>query len=497
VDGQIELHRESGDVSITVDDMQLALDVEQLSAQVDIRADAVVAQLKLNARRLGNVTGRAQTRLTQRDGKWGLSGRAPLSLAAHADLSTLKPIVALYNKSIVADGRLTLEVTGEGSVVEPDLRGRIDAQQITLDQVENGVFMKDGVLHANFDARGLDVSEFSIAAGGGRLSGKGRVFAKDGRIDARIDWSVDHLAAVQRPDIFLAISGNGTLDYRDERAALNGQLRVDRGRIELKSGGAPSLGDDVVVVGRKNGAQTKTKILNSAVDLMLDLGPDFTVIGSGLEAKVEGKLQVKSPGNAPLSAQGEVRLVRGTYEAYGRKLEIEKGVLYFTGPLDDPGLSIRAMRKHQQVEAGVEITGTARVPKVTLVSVPDVPDTDKLAWLVLGRKVDANSHSDTQALQASAALLLADVGTSPLQKQLARTFGLDEISFSAADSSRTGGVVTLAKRISDRIYVMLERGLGTTGSAIKINYQLSRRWSLRTESGRTDALDVFYSFSWD
>jgi hypothetical protein len=35
--------------------------------------------------------------------------------------------------------------------------------------------------------------------------------------------------------------------------------------------------------------------------------------------------------------------------------EIEKGALYFTGPLDNPGLEIRAMRLHQQVEAGVDM----------------------------------------------------------------------------------------------------------------------------------------------
>lgn len=497
VDGQLELHRESGDASVTVDEQQLALEITQLAAQVDIRADAVAAQLTVDAKRLGQVTARAQTRLTRRDNQWGLSGRAPLSLSAHADVVTLKPIVALYNKSIAADGRLTLEVSGEGTVSEPDLRGHIDAQQIVLEQVENGVFLRDGVLHANFDDRALDVSEFSIAAGDGRLTGKGRAFAKDGQLDAHIDWNADHLAAVQRPDLFLAISGSGALQYRRERVALKGQMRVDRGHVELRSGSAPSLGDDVVVVGHKNDGQTKVKVLSSAVDLMLDLGPDFTVVGNGLDAKVEGKLHLTSPGDAPLSAEGEVKLVRGTYEAYGRKLDVESGTLYFTGPLDNPGLSIRALRKNQQVEAGVEISGTARAPRVRLVSNPDVPDPDKLAWLVLGRKVDASSHSDTQALQSSAALLLADVGTSPLQKQLAKTFGLDEISFATPDASGTGGVVTLAKRISDRIYVIFERGLGTAGSAIKVNYQLSRRWSLRTESGRTDAVDLFYSFSWD
>ena len=310
-------------------------------------------------------------------------------------------------------------MSGDGTVAEPNLRGRADAQQMRIEQVENGVFLHDGVMQATFDQRVLDIQRLSIAGGDGHFDAKGRILFSDRRLEAHLDWRADHLAAVQRPDLFVALSGNGTLAYEKERVALKGQLRVDRGRTELRSGSTPSLDDDVVVVGRKVGG-AKARILDAIVDLTLDLGPDFKVTGTGLDARVEGKLHLTSAADAPLSAHGEISLVHGTYEAYGRKLEIDKGTLYFTGPLDNPGLNIRAMRKKQQVEAGVEISGTARAPRVTLVSTPDVPDTEKLSWLVLGRKVDANNHNDAQALQSAAALLLADVGTSPLQKKVAR-----------------------------------------------------------------------------
>ena len=191
-------------------------------------------------------------------------------------------------------------------------------------------------------------------------------------------------------------------------------------------------------------------------------------------------------------------MTRGTYEAYNRKLAIETGKLYFDGAVDNPGLEIRAMRKNQQVEAGVEITGTARAPIIRLISNPEVADTDKLAWLVLGRPAESGNAADSRALQNSAALLLAGAGTSPLQTRIAKALGLDELSLSQAQGAgETGGVVTVAKRISDRIYVIFEQSLATATYAIKVNYQLSRRLSLRTETGKIDAVDVFYSFSFD
>ena len=34
-------------------------------------------------------------------------------------------------------------------------------------------------------------------------------------------------------------------------------------------------------------------------------------------------------------------------------------------------------------------------------------------------------------------------------------------------------------------------------SAVAINYQLSTRWSVRTSTGTSDAIDLFYSLSFD
>jgi autotransporter translocation and assembly factor TamB len=43
-----------------------------------------------------------------------------------------------------------------------------------------------------------------------------------------------------------------------------------------------------------------------------------------------------------------------------------------------------------------------------------------------------------------------------------------------------------------------EQGLGTVASnLVKIDYSLSRRWSLRAETGTSSGGGLFYRFSWD
>jgi translocation and assembly module TamB len=57
--------------------------------------------------------------------------------------------------------------------------------------------------------------------------------------------------------------------------------------------------------------------------------------------------------------------------------------------------------------------------------------------------------------------------------------------------------VAVGKQISDKIYVTQEFGTSAAGNTLRVSYQLARRWSLRTESGDTDAIDLFFTISFD
>ena len=66
----------------------------------------------------------------------------------------------------------------------------------------------------------------------------------------------------------------------------------------------------------------------------------------------------------------------------------------------------------------------------------------------------------------------------------------------------TGGaqdnVVAVGKRLSDKLYVSYEQSIGTVASnLVKMDYSLSRRWSLRAETGTSSGGGLFYRYSWD
>ena len=226
-----------------------------------------------------------------------------------------------------------------------------------------------------------------------------------------------------------------------------------------------------------------------------------------------------------LSATGTIQAVDGTYRAYGQDLSIERGVVNFQGPLDNPGLNVRAIRKGVAVEAGVAITGTAQRPKVTLVSEPAVPDSEKLSWMILGRGTGSADRDSTLLLTAAAAIFgNEDESTT---RKIAKSLGIDDLTLStgsltAADSRAVGSkvaispgadasasivgsddpllsqrIVSLGKRFNDRLYLSFDQSVTTAASILKLNYQYSRRLSFIARAGADNALDVLYQFSFD
>ncbi|HEY6864159.1 MAG TPA: translocation/assembly module TamB domain-containing protein, partial [Burkholderiales bacterium] len=198
-----------------------------------------------------------------------------------------------------------------------------------------------------------------------------------------------------------------------------------------------------------------------------------------------------------LRAKGTLYTIDGTYVAFGQRLTIDRGRIIFDGPLDNPALDVVALRKNLPVEAGVQISGTAKLPQVQLTSNPPVPDGEKLSWLVLGRAPDDANKADLALLQAAAGALLPRGSSVPLTRRIARTVGLDEITL-RGNSELAERVVALGKRVSDRLYVSYEQAVGATAAnLVKLDYTLSRRWSVRAETGTITGLGLFYRYSWD
>jgi translocation and assembly module TamB len=500
LDGDVNIRREGGDVLMPGEPGAalgpVALGLGELELKLAARENHVVLRAHARGSRLGSVSARGATTLSRRDGAWGVDGSAPVEGDAEVAMQTLAWLAPLVSPALAGDGALNMRLELRGTAGAPRFAGRIDGDRLLLEAPDQGVYLRNGVLRAELADDGARIRELSFDSGAGRLTASGEARLREGSPRATLAIAADKAELVSRPDRLLIVSGQTTADMADGQLRIAGKLLVDRGMIELPRAELPTLSDDVEIVGGDETEKRKAGRLRPDVDMEIDLGKQFFLKGRGLDAQLAGAVRVRGSGAGLPLASGIIRVEKGDYYAYGQRLAIERGILSFAGPLDNPGLNIVAMRKNQEVEAGVAITGTALSPQVRLVSNPPVPDGEKMSWLVLGHGLEGSSGSELDLMGAAASALLATGESVSLQSEIAHAAGLDEFGLSGS-GGLANTAVTLGKRLSSRAYLSYEQSVAGADSLVKVNYLLTPRWSVRAQGGTDNAVDLFYTLSFD
>ncbi len=520
-----------------------------LDWQATLQASADRRQLRasLSARgqRIGQLDGELSAAL---QGAWSLDRQAPWQGTLNSEFSDLGWLAEQIGEGWQSAGRLSGQLRLAGTPARPLTNGSLRGDRLALRFAEQGlnlaggeldIQLRDNLLRINrlaFDSllqpmprsllnsAGKTLAKLTERPGRLEISGEMRVdralqdATAGGGIDqdnAFFDIRLDRLGALQLPDQWIALSGDGRLSWQGGRLGARGKLAVDAGYWQLAPGGSPRLSDDVVVKRASDGKGASPTRPQLDLDISTDLGEHFLFKGAGLASRLAGEVRIAASGRDLPRASGTIRTVGGRFDAYGQKLDIERGVLSFNGLLDNPGLDVRAVRKGLPVEPGVQISGTARRPVVKLVSDPDLPDAEKLAWLVLGHGPETMSAGDAAVLLSAAGGLLGNDSGGVVQ-QVKKTFGIDEIGVRQGNigdtgsrqlSSRVAGggsiesgntgnqILSVGKRLSSNALLSYEQTLGRAEGIVKLTVNLTRQIAVVGRAGSDNALDIFYTLT--
>jgi translocation and assembly module TamB len=507
-------------------------------ATVQARADARQLTAKLAARgsRIGQVDGQLEAAML---GAWALARDARWQGGLRADISDLGWLAEVLGEGWQSAGRLNGALQLAGTPNRPVYSGRLRGEQLALRLPAQGLNLVGGELDIDlrdnrlrigrlgFDSllqplpRPLrvdtrnDLSGLDKTPGRLEVSGEMLLGTRVGEENAWLDVRLDRLGAFQLPDQWVAVSGSGRLSWQAGTLGARGQLAVDAGYWQLARGGTPRLSDDVLI--RRAGGEKPVAALRPRLDLDIstDLGSNFLFSGFGLSSRLAGEVRVTAQGRDLPRASGTIRTRSGRFDAYGQKLDIERGVLSFNGLLDNPGLDVRAVRKGLAVEPGVQISGTAQKPVIKLVSDPELPDAEKLAWLVLGHGPEQMGAGDATTLLSAASGLLGNDSGNVIQ-QVKKTFGFDELGVRQGRLGDTGGrqqisrvaggsvdttgstgqqIFSVGKRLSSNALLSYEQTLGRAEGIVKLTVNLSRQVAIIGRAGSDNALDVFYTLT--
>ena len=509
----------------------------QATAQATADSRQLRASLSARGQRIGQLDGELTAAL---QGPWSVNQQAPWQGRLKSEFPDLGWLAEQIGEGWQSAGRLSGELQLSGTPARPLTNGSLRGDQLALRFAEQGlnltggeldIKLRDNLLHINrlsFDSilQPMPVALRNEARNAlprlterpGRLeiSGEMRVDRGMDQDNAFFDIHLDRLGALQLPDQWIALSGDGRLSWQGGTLGARAKLAVDAGYWQLAPGGSPRLSDDVVV--KRAGAAKSDSAPRPRLDLDIstDLGQHFLFKGAGLSSRLSGEVRIAASGRDLPRASGTIRTVGGRFDAYGQKLDIDRGVISFNGLLDNPGLDVRALRKGLSVEPGVQISGTARRPVVKLVSDPELPDAEKLAWLVLGHGPDRMSAGDATVLLSAAGGLLGNNSGGVVQ-QVKKTFGIDEIGVrqgnigdnggrqlssrvaggSSSDSGDATGnqILSVGKRLSSNALLSYEQTLGRAEGIVKLTVNLTRQIAVVGRAGSDNALDIFYTLS--
>jgi translocation and assembly module TamB len=434
---------------------------------------------------------------TQLDPSATLHGEANVHDLGHAEtpiagrlrgqIPDLAPLAVFAPQLANVHGRIDADIALAGTVQKPEISGLVSGAELAADIPAVGLKLKNGQLQVRPAPSGDVTVEGAIASGGGRLQFSGKA-DRSGRVDMHVGG--DRVLAADIPGAHVIVTPNLNLVRTAERVTLNGDLTIPEATINLQKlprGGdhAQAASSDVVVVD----AQTRESQAEKApvfAEITVNIGKKVDLTGFGLQANVEGALQVRESPGQPTLGSGEVR-VAGKYKAYGQDLTIQRGqLLYAWTPLDNPNLNIEATRTVETVTAGLRIRGNAKSPELTVYSDPPMSQANALSYLVAGKPIDeiGAGDSDAGAMQ-TAARSLGVAGGGLLAKTLGKRLGVDELSVKD-DEVIGGAALTVGQYLSPRLYLSYGVGLFEPGDVITLRYKLSEELAVQTQRGPED-----------
>ncbi|NGX15137.1 translocation/assembly module TamB domain-containing protein [Wenzhouxiangella sp. XN24] len=392
------------------------------------------------------------------------------------------------------EGQAEASAALTGSIAAPQLTGRFAWRDGSVQIPTLGIRPDDIEVVARL-AKSELVFDASGRSGEGEFRAEGRFELGADTIEGVATLEGERLLVMDLPEMRVAASPDLRFRYLPDRINIGGELTIPFARITGFGGsGAVTTSPDEVIISEDG--EEKGQELVIASRIRVDVGPDVRLDVAGLRGAVEGEIIAATEPESLPWGRGELRVVDGNFRAFGQQLEIETGRLIYTGgPLENPGLDIRAIREVRDVTAGALIRGTLERPELSIFSDPPMPRAEALSYLTLGKGMDELQAGEQRTLnQAASSLALSGGGL--IARDLGRRLGLDEVSVSAANGAE-GAALVLGKHLGGGLYVSYGLGLFDAVNTLRLRYQITRRLSIEAVSGDQAEADLFYTFERD
>jgi translocation and assembly module TamB len=327
----------------------------------------------------------------------------------------------------------------------------------------------------------MQIAKFSARAGHGTIGASGSINLEAPGIP--VDIAIDaHDARPIESDLMTAtFSGDVKMSGRlKERTNLTGKISISRGEINLPDRFPPQ----VAVLDVRRRGQTppvpRSAARASTLDLTVTVPGRIFVRGRGMNAELDGHIRVTGTSTSPL-VSGRFNLERGFLNLAGQSLEFTTGTVGFDGASVrnrlDPTLDFVAQTSSGGVTATLKVGGYASAPKITLSSVPQLPQDEVLARLLFKQSMTQLTPLQlAQIAQGLSTLGGIGAGFDPVG-MVRKGLGLDRLAFGSVSSGPPGSqpqtTLEAGKSISRNLYLGARQTF-SGGTQLLMQYDITR-----------------------
>lgn len=469
----------------------LGWDAMQLNAE--LANNSLQADWSLQVTNNGQFSGHVQIPdVTAEEKQW----QAGLKLTPfHLDF--LQPFVGEFSQ---ADATITADLSLQGAMLHPQVLGNIeltglqlkgdispvdmDSGQVTIDfsgyqaALHAQIGTPEGLLNVTGDADWHNMAEWRVNS---------RVFA-------------DSLLVDMPPIVKMKVIPDLTLTMQPDVAQVSGSIHLPWGRItveELPPSAIEVSKDQVILSKDLQPLSEQSRLpLRIETDVEIVIGDDVRLSAFGLEGGLRGRLNVTQRDRGPLVI-GEVNILQGQYRSFGQDLQIQEGKILMNGPVDQPFVSIKAIRNPNNTQdgviAGIQVTGPADEPMITIFSEPAMPQANALSYLLRGQDIDGEAGGNAMTMTLIG-LSLAQSGK--VVGRIGEEFGVQDLQLDTAGSG-DDAQITVSGYILPGLQVKYGVGIFNSVGQFTIRYRLMRDLYLEAVSGVDSAIDLLYRFEFN
>ncbi len=472
----LSLRSVDGMVAITEAEQTLAFPYDLLDINTQMRAGIARSRIQLASEGFGTLD--IQADVDDPVGEQILTGQYNIEGLKLNILRPFLPQVDTLRGELSGSGRLA------GALRQPEIVGRLQLVEGHVSGPELPVSLEE--LEVEIDINGqravVDGQWTSGDEGEGSLTGS-ITWAPELDLDLALKGS--RLPVIVEPYADLRVSPDLQVTLADNKLRVRGEIAVPEGDITVRElpEQAVRLSPDVVIVGEEPEDQAPPLDIDARIQLAV--GDQLRFSAFGLSGRLSGRIMVEED----MNATGDLNILDGRFRRYGQRLSLRRAQILFAGPISQPFLNIEAIRRVDDVVAGLRLTGRAEAPQTEVFSEPGMPQEQALAYLILGRPLGADGGDSN--LVGQAALALGMAGGAPLAKNLANTLGIEDFQLETEGSGISTQVVA-AGYITEKLSLRYGVGVFDQANQLAIRYDLTRRLYLEAVSGFASSLDFFY-----